>query len=117
MARLPKARFAPVLAEFVRQGVAAKADGLFRLGAHMVASSIANGSMASRIDAAVPMLQALGIADAAGCIDIEAAGPALRKAMQDSGGKILCCPGLGGGLWVDVTDVDMLVNIARKHAE
>lgn len=117
MARLPKARFAPVLAEFVRQGVAAKADGLFRLGAHMVASAIAGGSMASRIDAAVPMLQALGIADASGCIDIEAAGPALRKAMQDSGGKILCCPGLGGGLWVDVTDVDMLVNIARKHAE
>ena len=117
MARLPKARFAPVLAEFVRQGVAAKADGLFRLGAHMAASSIANGSMASRIDAAVPMLQALGIADTAGSIDIEAAGPALRKAMQDSGGKILCCPGLGGGLWVDVTDVDMLVNIARKHAE
>ena len=117
MARLPKARFAPVLAEFVRQGVAAKADGLFRLGAHMVASSIANGSMASRIDAAVPMLQALGIADASGSIDLEQAGPALRKAMQDSGGKILCAPALGGGLWVDVSDVDMLVNIARKHAE
>ena len=41
----------------------------------------------------------------------------LTKAMQDSGGKILCCPALGGGLWVDVSDVDMLVNIARKHAE
>ena len=117
MARLPKARFAPVLAEFVRQGVAAKSDGLFRLGAHMVASAIAGGSMASRIDAAVPMLQALGIADASGSIDIESAGPALRKAMQDSGGKILCCPALGGGLWIDVSDVDMLVNIARKHAE
>lgn len=73
--------------------------------------------MASRIDAAVPMLQALGIADASGSIDLESAGPALRKAMQDSGGKILCCPALGGGLWVDVSDVDMLVNIARKHAE
>ena len=117
MARLPKSRFAPVLAEFVRQGVAAKSDGLFRLGAHMAASAIAGGSMASRIDAAVPMLQALGIADASGSIDIEVAGPALRKAMQDSGGKILCCPALGGGLWVDVSDVDMLVNIARKHAE
>ena len=117
MARLPKARFAPVLAEFVRQGVANKADGLFRLGAHIVASAIASGSMAKRIDEAVPMLQALGIADASGCIDVELAGPVLRKAMQDSGGKVLCCPSLGGGLWVDVNDVDMLVNIARKHAE
>ena len=110
MSKMSVEHVADVLATYLDEQIAPKAQGLQKLGVYITGIAIArqSGQIARQY---APLLQTLGLLDDGQNIDIEAVADMARQAMGKMGNKVAAM-----GLIFDTSDIDILAGIAKKYA-
>ena len=101
---------ADVLAAYLDEAVAPKAQGLARIGTYMFGIAAARKG-ADLVRQYVPTMQMLGVMDEERMLDVDAFAEIAHKAMEKAGGKLYAM-----GLILDQSDIDIIVDIARRYA-
>ena len=110
MARMSVDHVAEVLATYLDEQIAPKAQGLQKLGTYMFGIAAAKRG-ADIVKQYVPTMQMLGVMDDKEMIDIDMMSDIARKAMEKMGNRFCAM-----GIIFDPSDIDLIADIAKRYA-